>query len=200
MRSRLTPIAATFALMVACSRDSTTTSPATTEVATADTARGAATIGELKQTLVAALTQAMATSVPAAIEVCQMRAPAIAAGLSSDGITVGRATRKPRNPANLAAGWQAEALAHFEELRAAGTKLPGTSFARRLADGRIAYAEPLMIQPLCLMCHGASLAPEVQQVLATRYPEDRATGYAEGDLRGIAWVELPRSGVSPKQL
>ncbi|MEO8704389.1 MAG: DUF3365 domain-containing protein [Kofleriaceae bacterium] len=196
--STLTPIAATFALLVACSRDSATTARPT-EVGADETARGAATIGELKRTLVAALTQAMATSVPAAIEVCQIQAPAIAAGLASNGITVGRATRKPRNPANLAAGWQAEALTHFEELRAAGTKLPGTSFARRLADGRIAYAEPLMIQPLCLACHGARLAPDVQQVLATRYPEDRATGYAEGELRGIAWVELPHSGVPPKQ-
>ncbi|MBL0215813.1 MAG: DUF3365 domain-containing protein [Myxococcales bacterium] len=192
MHRSLRPITATLMLLVACSKDSTTAASApATEVGAAELARGKATIGELKRTLIAALTQAMATSVPAAIEVCQIQAPAIAAGLSGDGITVGRATRKPRNPANLAAGWQAEALTHFEELRTAGTKLAGTSFARRLADGRIAYAEPLMIQPVCLSCHGATLAPEVQQVIATRYPADRATGYAEGDLRGIAWVELP---------
>jgi hypothetical protein len=28
-------------------------------------------------------------------------------------------------------------------------------------------------------------------VLAEKYPGDQATGYAVGDLRGLAWVELP---------
>jgi len=34
-------------------------------------------------------------------------------------------------------------------------------FARRLPDGRTAYAEPLVIQELCLTCHGATLAADV---------------------------------------
>ncbi len=50
-----------------------------------------------------------------------------------------------------------------------------------------------MISNLCVTCHGPTdaLAPDVKQVLATRYPGDQATGYALGDLRGIAWAELP---------
>jgi hypothetical protein len=118
-------------------------------------------------------------------------APALAQSLSKDGITVGRATRKPRNPKNEAAGWQADALAQFERMQEAKQPLAGATFTRRLPDGRGAYAEPLVIQELCLTCHGASVAPEVQTILAQKYPGDRATGYAVGDLRGIAWVELP---------
>lgn len=175
----------------ACVRDPAPPTGRPAEVEPAARARGAALIGELKRGLVGALTTAMQDGAPAAIEVCQARAPALAGALATDGVIVGRATRKPRNPQNLAAGWQAEALAQFEETRAAGTALDGASFARRLADGRIAYAEPLLIQPLCLACHGATLAPDVQQALAARYPADRATGYQAGDLRGVAWVELP---------
>jgi hypothetical protein len=37
---------------------------------------------------------------------------------------------------------------------------------------------------VCLKCHGTQIAPEVSQVLASLYPEDRATGYKEGDIRG----------------
>lgn len=183
--------ASTLFLLASCSRESATTPERSDEVGPAARARGAATIGELKKSLVGALTKAMSTGVPAAIEVCHTEAPALAAGLARDGVLVGRATRKPRNPKNLAAGWQADALTHFEGLKTAGTPLEGASFARRLPDGRIAYAEPLVIQSLCLACHGTTLAPEVQQTLAAKYPEDRATGYQIGDLRGVAWVELP---------
>jgi len=55
----------------------------------------------------------------------------------------------------------------------------------------MAYAEPLGIQEVCLTCHGTSVAPEVTAAIAPKYPDDQATGYALGDLRGIAWVELP---------
>ena len=65
------------------------------------------------------------------------------------------------------------------------------SFLRRLPDGRSAYAEPLVIQALCLACHGTVIAPDVQAAIAEKYPADRAIGYADGDLRGVAWVELP---------
>jgi len=155
-------------------------------------ARGAALIGELKKTLLQTLTAAMGQGVPAAIATCHTDAPSLTAAVSREGAVVGRATNKPRNPKNEASGWQAEALAHFEKLKSSGTPLPGQSFARVLPDGRIAYAEPLVIQELCLNCHGSAIAPEVQAALASSYPNDRATGYAVGDLRGVAWVELPK--------
>jgi hypothetical protein len=129
--------------------------------------------------------------VPAAIAACNVEAPALAAGLSRDGITVGRATRKPRNPANRARQWTDEALTRFEKLVADGRDLTGASYARRLPGGHTAYAEPLVIQELCLACHGSALAPEVSAALAEKYPQDVATGYEVGDLRGLVWVELP---------
>lgn len=148
-------------------------------------------MGDLKKSLVGALTSALGQGAPSAIEVCHTMAPGLADSLSRDGVTVGRATRKPRNPKNEATGWQAEALAELERMHAEGQPLAGKSFVKRLPDGRAAYAEPLVIQELCLACHGENLAPEVQSVLAAKYPNDRATGYKLGDLRGVAWAELP---------
>src|SRR5690606_8615986 len=134
---------------------------------------------------------ALGEGAPKAIEACHAMAPALTAAVAREGAVVGRATRKPRNPANAAGGWQADALAHFEQLVANGTPLAGTSFARILDDGRAAYAEPLVIAEVCTTCHGSALADDVKAAIAAKYPEDQATGYAVGDLRGIAWVELP---------
>lgn len=154
-------------------------------------AKGQQAVGALKQQLVAALTEAIERSgAPAAIAVCSGVAPGIAQSVGGGGVTVGRATRKPRNPANAAVGWRADALAHFEARVAAGQPLGGATWASRLPDGTTAYAEPLVIQELCLACHGARLAPEVAAALAERYPADQATGYAIGDLRGVAWAEI----------
>lgn len=167
-----------------------TSAPASTEVSAEERARAAGIVGELKKSLVGALQTALQQGAPAAVSACHGMAPGLAASLSRDGITVGRTTRKPRNPQNAATGWRVDALAEMEKLHAEG-KIAGATFTRRLPDGRAAYAEPLVIQELCLTCHGASVAPEVTTILAEKYPADQATGYALGDLRGIAWVELP---------
>lgn len=153
--------------------------------------RGKEVVGALKKNLKGALEQELANGPVAALVACSSLAPALAQSLSTEGIVVGRATRKPRNPGNAAAGWTVDALTRFEKMKAEGKDLSGASYARRLPDGRTAYAEPLVIQELCLACHGANLAPEVTAALAERYPSDQATGYAAGDLRGLAWAELP---------
>jgi hypothetical protein len=182
-----------FVVVASCSKESAPPPPppAPIDVTAEERARAAAIIGDLKKTLVGALTSALAQGAPSAIEACHTMAPALAASLSKDGITVGRATDKPRNPKNAATGWQADALAELHKLHADKQPLAGKTFTKRLPNGRAAYAEPLVIQELCLACHGTNVAPEVQAVLAQQYPGDRATGYSVGDLRGVAWVELP---------
>ena len=152
--------------------------------------RAKVAVAGYKRELLAALTAAKRDGLPAAIEACATAAPALAKAASVDGLTVGRATNKPRNPANAAVGWQAEALASFEAKVAAGAALDGASWTAAGPDGATRYAEPLVIGPPCVTCHGAELSPEVKAALAARYPDDRATGYAQGDLRGVAWAEV----------
>ena len=65
------------------------------------------------------------------------------------------------------------------------------------ATGELRYLRPILVEPACLLCHGAEeeLDPEVRRRLAERYPEDRATGFAEGDLRGAFSVRVrPAAG------
>ena len=44
----------------------------------------------------------------------------------------------------------------------------------------------------CEACHGEreSIDPDVLKTIEAFYPEDRATGFSEGDLRGWFWIEV----------
>lgn len=183
---RALPLAAVLVTVAACHHEERAPVPTA-----ADWERGYAAVNQLRSQLFQALNRALVHGAPAALARCNTEALAITAGLSRQGVTVGRATRKPRNPANLATGWQADALAQFELDAATGRRLEAARFLRPLPDGHLGYAEPLVIQPMCLACHGPELAPEVQAAVAERYPDDRATGYQVGELRGVIWAELP---------
>jgi hypothetical protein len=51
---------------------------------------------------------------------------------------------------------------------------------------------------MCLSCHGSvgkDIAPETTAKLTQLYPQDLATGYALGDLRGMWSLRLPKKEV-----
>ncbi|QKK07303.1 MAG: DUF3365 domain-containing protein [Planctomycetota bacterium] len=52
--------------------------------------------------------------------------------------------------------------------------------------GELRYLQPLVMGELCLKCHGPveGIDPGVRAVLAERYAEDEAVGFALGELRG----------------
>jgi len=65
-----------------------------------------------------------------------------------------------------------------------------------LADlgDRVGVVRPITVVGLCTRCHGdpASFSPELRAAISKAYPDDRATGFAEGDLRGFFWAEVPK--------
>ncbi|MEX2498681.1 MAG: DUF3365 domain-containing protein [Wenzhouxiangellaceae bacterium] len=50
-----------------------------------------------------------------------------------------------------------------------------------------------MARSQCVICHGESIAPELAETIKQLYPQDQATGFAPGELRGAfsVTVELP---------
>jgi hypothetical protein len=54
------------------------------------------------------------------------------------------------------------------------------------------YMRPLVALPLCINCHGPkeNISAEVKTILSEKYPEDRATGFLVGDLRGAVSVKI----------
>jgi len=92
------------------------------------------------------------------------------------GLEIGRTSFRLRNTDNTPPVW-AELLV---DDRVAEPVL--------LADrsGRLGAFSPIELASFCTRCHGEpdKLAPGVSGMLAELYPDDRATGFAEGDLRG----------------
>lgn len=148
--------------------------------------RGAELLAPFKKNLKAALIEGMQQGPTEAMSVCQVQAPEIAASLSVDGIKVGRSSHRLRNPANTGPAWSEAVLDLY--LADDSNRAPRIT---RLADDRWGYVEPIVVQPLCVTCHGDALAPEVRSRIDELYPDDAATGFKVGDLRGIFWAEFP---------
>jgi len=152
----------------------------------ADLARGAEILAPFKERLQAALRAGLARGPAEAIEACRSEAPEIAASLSREGVRVGRTSHRLRNPANAPPAWAAPLLEEFVADPAA--RAPRVV---RLGDARRGYVEPILMQPLCVTCHGDAVPEAVAAKLAELYPEDRAVGFAVGELRGLFWAEFP---------
>jgi hypothetical protein len=137
------------------------------------------------EALLGKLTEVLPASGPAAaISVCRDQAPRIAAEIGqARGVTIGRTSFHLRNPENRPPEWAATLVAQRQD-QPAFIPLP---------DGRLGALLPIRLKTTCLICHGPKdqIAPSVLSALAEHYPEDQATGFQEGDLRGWFWVEVP---------
>jgi len=154
----------------------------------AETPSGAELLAPFKQELQQALREGMARGPDEAIAACKQRAPEIAEQLSRDGVRMGRTSHRLRNPANVAPAWVAPILETYQT--SPDEREPRTV---ALDDSRSGYVEPILVQPMCLVCHGDHLDPALASRIKELYPADRAVGFAVGDLRGVFWVEFPRA-------
>jgi Protein of unknown function (DUF3365) len=152
------------------------------------------TAGSLIQQLGGELKQVLGTQGPeAAISVCKEKAPAIAASLSkSSGFEVTRVSPKNRNPKGAPDAWEAQAQAALEKRLASGEKpesLETWQVVKTAGGKEFRYAKALVAQPLCLTCHGEQIAEGIKARVAAEYPDDKATGYAAGMVRGIVSIK-----------
>jgi hypothetical protein len=64
-----------------------------------------------------------------------------------------------------------------------------------LASGNKIFYAPIKMKPLCITCHGTVGKTTSENDYATilkHYPNDKATGYNEGDFRGMWSIELKK--------
>ncbi len=136
-------------------------------------------------TLMKTLSTEMAANGPAgAIAVCKERAPEVADEVGAElGVRIGRTSFKLRNPQNSGPRWAQPLL----EERPTEPRFSASE------GGALGVTLPILLQTKCLGCHGAkdSLPAPIREALAELYPDDQATGFAAGDLRGWFWVEVP---------
>lgn len=154
-----------------------------TETQAAQRDRALAASAALMEKLKGRLTEVVSNDgLAAAITVCKDDAPRLAREVSEEhGLSIGRTSHRLRKPANKPPVWA-------ESLVADRVDKP-TYLA---IENRLAAFLPIPTGPLCLNCHGTKdgIPADVLAALDEKYPDDQATGFEEGDLRGWFWVEV----------
>lgn len=137
-------------------------------------------------TLQPTLQQAMREGGPVeAITVCSEQAPQIAEDLAREsGWSVTRVSLQPRNASSAHPDdWERSVLKQFDQRQRAG-EFGAELRVAEVVDGEFRYMQAQPTGPLCLTCHGRNIGEDVRSALAERYPDDEATGYETGEIRG----------------
>jgi hypothetical protein len=106
-------------------------------------------------------------------------------------ITIARTALRYRNPANAPDEISTTILEEWTRHVETGGSAPAPIVTRE-GKSVIVHHPIIMQDATCLMCHGNpdTFAPEVTQALQQLYPDDAATGFELGDLRGAFRVEF----------
>lgn len=142
--------------------------------------------------LLTALQQEISRTGPeGAISVCKDMAPKMGSEVSKEtGWKIKRVSLKPRNETRaIPDAWEKAALEDFDKRAAAGES-PANLEKGEKVGSEYRYVKALPVQGLCLSCHGQNekLNPAVKASLAQHYPNDKGTGYSEGQIRGVISV------------
>lgn len=128
-----------------------------------------------------------------AIPVCHSEAPKIAQQMSEKyGVSIHRTSLKPR--ATPPTEWEMAVLEGFEKDKAAGKPMAELVWKEVVeVDNRptLRMMKAIGTEEVCLTCHGAAVKPDVMAKIAALYPDDQATGFKAGDMRGAFSVSVP---------
>ena len=139
----------------------------------------------LKKTLVNAIKN---KGLVGAVEQCNIEAPIISQNLSTKNLKVSRIASKNRNPENKATLEQEEVLKFFKQEIALG-KSPKNLYKVVKTQDSMQYLKPIVTGKVCLACHGSKVSGDLKAKIKKLYPNDLATGFEEGSLRGAFLVE-----------
>lgn len=157
-------------------------------------AKSSEIIGTYQGRLMAKLGEALKNGGPkAGIEVCTIASPQIAQDVSkSSGAEIKRISLQPRSPLAVPTDIQREFLNQWLQSPLKPDESPKDVAYKANENGReyIYYMRAITLKEKpCTTCHGKNIAPEVKAAIDKSYPNDKATGYAAGDLRGAFLVK-----------
>lgn len=127
--------------------------------------------------------------------VCKQVSPALAAEYSGQDRVVKRVSLKPRNKTlGTPDAWETQQLESFEMNLREGKPVAGMEKGTIIEgpDGRwFRYIKAIPTQLPCLQCHGQpyQISQGMKTLLAREYPDDQATGYSAGAIRGAVSIK-----------
>lgn len=145
---------------------------------------------ELGDALKQQLTAAIAAGGPvSAIETCRIVASQMAEDISHKrGLSIRRTALRVRNPSNAPDPFERKILEDFVAKIGSGADAATLEYSEVVMENgrqifRYMKAIPTAAAP-CLACHGTDIKPDVKAAIQESYPNDQATGFKAGDLRG----------------
>jgi len=149
-------------------------------------------MGQLKGELKAAMKAGGPVN---AVNVCNKTAPVIAKNLSDKyGWEVSRTSLKARNTNNEPDAWEKKVLQQFEKRKQNGEAVkPMAHFEVVDSSGgqQFRFMKAIPTGEVCLKCHGDNLPDALKAQIDALYPDDKATGYKLGDIRGAFSIAQP---------
>lgn len=154
--------------------------------------RGFNIVNSAKSLLATNLMKAMSTHGTAgAVEFCSVHAITLTDSIAEvHDAKIRRVTDRPRNPANQANETE---LAYINMLKIKEEKQEALPPSILIVDGKMTGYYPIQTAKMCIQCHGTigtDILPETAERIHLLYPEDKATGYGENQLRGLFVVEV----------
>ncbi len=144
---------------------------------------------QLKSTLKAAITEG---GFEQGVKSCNLKAPLISSDNSVQPWSLKRTSLKVRNSANTADKWELAQLKTFEQQKSAGKNIKelqsSTIVTNQDGSKEFRFAKAIPTQQICLACHGEQVPSSISKAIAKHYPNDQATGFKLGDIRGIFTV------------
>lgn len=155
----------------------------------------AAATGFMKSLKGVLVNQIKENGIVAAVSVCSDTAQKLTNNYADENnIYLKRVSFKYRNNKDKPDEYETEVLNHMAELENKGKLDKNFEYvAVETIDGEkvIHYMMPIFVGDECLPCHGnkEQIPEEIKQILNEKYPEDKATGYEPGDLRGAVSIK-----------
>ena len=130
-----------------------------------------------------------------AISFCNVNAMPIIDSLSKiHDASIRRVSFKTRNPVDQPDEIERALLEAYEFQWK--DSIPLNANVQKIDDERYLFTKPIFVDnALCLVCHGKpenGLLLETDEFIKKEYPDDQATGYEIGDLRGMWSIILPK--------
>ena len=123
-----------------------------------------------------------------ALKVCNLQADPIAQkNATSSGWNIGRTSLKVRSASNTPDEWELNTLRQFEKRKEAGENLKTMEYSETVKEGDNSvyrYMKPIPTAVMCTTCHGVNVPDNINTKVKLLYPNDQATGFNVGDIRG----------------
>jgi len=130
----------------------------------------------------------------AALEFCNVRAYPLTDSMAVvHNANIKRVSDKPRNQKNKA---NKEELDYIETFKNLLSEKKEVNPIVKETEGDVHVYYPIITNTMCLQCHGkpeTNIKPDILKSLTLLYPEDKAKGYSENQVRGIWNVSFKKN-------